>query len=123
MKFGKYIKNKRIAQRITLREFARQLEVDPSNWSKIERGFNTPPSSDITLIDNISKLLNLTPVEKQELLDLAALSRGQIPKDLQKEEVLAKMPAFFRAIRGREYTPEDLEQMVQDVTKIHQTDN
>ena len=41
--FGDFIKEKRINKEITLREFCRQLELDASNWSKIERGVMSPP--------------------------------------------------------------------------------
>jgi hypothetical protein len=37
-----------------------------------------------------------------KLFDLAAASRGQLPKDLlSDEELLEKLPALFRTLRGR----------------------
>jgi len=44
-KFGEYIKDLRVEKEITLREFCKTAGLDPSNWSKIERGIHTPPKS------------------------------------------------------------------------------
>ena len=67
----------------------------------------------------ISTILELTPAEQQELNDLAAVARGQIPEDLKDSELIAKMPAFFRAIKGQEYTEEDLETLKQGIRDLH----
>ncbi len=118
-KFGEYAKDRRIAVGMTLRSFCREIEMDPSNWSKIERGVLAPPD-DADLLARISGLLGLNATEQQEFADLAAIARGQLPPDLKDEEILAKMPAFFRAIRGQEYTAEDFEKLMEGVKKLHQ---
>jgi transcriptional regulator with XRE-family HTH domain len=51
--FGEIIKNKRLDHEMTLREFCRQLDEDPSNWSKIERGLNPPPKDEKKLKKNM----------------------------------------------------------------------
>ena len=117
-KFGEYAKDRRIAAGMTLRSFCREAEIDPSNWSKIERGVLAPPD-DPGLLVRISRLLGLESPEQIELADLAAIARGQIPADLKDEEILSKMPAFFRAIRGQEYTTEDFEKLMRGVEKLH----
>ncbi len=38
MTFAEFFKSKRIALRLTLREFCRQHNFDPGNISKLERG-------------------------------------------------------------------------------------
>lgn len=103
---------------MTLRSFCREAEIDPSNWSKIERGVLAPPD-DPDLLGRIVGLLGLESFEQTDLADLAAIARGQIPADLKDEEILAKMPAFFRAIRGQEYTREDFEKLMSGVKKLH----
>jgi transcriptional regulator with XRE-family HTH domain len=119
LKFGDFAKDRRIAAGLTLRSFCRDAAMDPSNWSKIERGV-LPPPDDPASLDRIFDLLGLEPAERTELADLAAIARGQIPADLKDEEILNKMPAFFRAIRGQEYTPEDFEKLLAGVKKLHQ---
>ncbi len=119
MTYGDFIKNHRIEARLTLREFCRKIGADPSNWSKVERGI-TPPPADERHIDRISQVLNLGADSIQQLNDLASIARGQIPSDLRQGEVMAKMPAFFRAIRGQEYDENDLREMIEEVRKFHQ---
>ena len=119
MLFSEFIKAKRLASRLTLREFCRHLNMDPSNWSKIERGV-TPPPMDGTFLQRTSQILHLTAAEEAELQDLASLARGQIPADLQEADILAKMPAFFRAIRGQEYSQADLQELLEGVKNLHQ---
>lgn len=118
MKFGTYTKQLRINARMTLREFAKQLGIDPSNWSKIERGI-IPPASNDTLVPSISQILNLTEEEAQQLDDLATVARGELPRDIDDAELLAKVPAFFRALKGREYTAEDLEKLTQQIKDLN----
>ena len=43
MSFGELVKNLRISQQKTLRQFCNEHGLDPSNWSKIERNVNLPP--------------------------------------------------------------------------------
>ena len=57
--FGDFIKEKRINKEITLREFCRQLELDASNWSKIERGVMSPPQDEEKL-KQIAKVLGIS---------------------------------------------------------------
>lgn len=118
LKFGDYAKDRRIAAGMTLRSFCREVEIDPSNWSKIERGVLAPPD-DPELLGRIAGLLGLKSSEQTDLADFAAIARGQIPADLKDEEILAKMPAFFRAIRGQEYTREDFEKLMTGVKQLH----
>ncbi len=118
LKFGDYAKDRRIVAGMTLRSFCREAEIDPSNWSKIERGVLAPPD-DPELLGRIAGLLGLKSSEQTDLADLASIARGQIPADLKDEEILAKMPAFFRAIRGQEYTREDFEKLMNGVKQLH----
>ena len=60
--WGQYIQAKRIEKDITLREFCRETKIDPSNWSKIERGIADPPK-DRALLKSIIVSLELTNFE------------------------------------------------------------
>lgn len=118
MNFGTYIKSLRVRAKITLREFAKQLGMDPSNWSKIERGIIPPPAND-TLVERITSILKLPSDENQHLDDLAIVARGELPKDIGDAELLAKVPAFFRALKGREYTADDLEKLTEKIKNLN----
>ena len=118
MTFGEYTKAARLAVRLTLRAFSRQIGMDPSNWSKIERGVIPPPAND-TQTSKIAEILKLSPEQKQELEDLAVVARGELPKNLDDAALLAKMPAFFRALKGREYTAEDLKKLTERIKDLN----
>ena len=119
LNFGDFAKDRRITIGLTLRSFCRDAAIDPSNWSKIERGV-LPPPDEAGFVGRVSDVLGLNVQERAELGDLGSIARGQIPADLRDEEILRKMPAFFRAIRGQEYTPEDFEKLLLGVKRLHQ---
>ncbi|MGD9900513.1 MAG: helix-turn-helix domain-containing protein [Calditrichaceae bacterium] len=110
--FGEFVKNYRIKQNTTLREFCRINELDPSNWSKIERGILSPPKSK-EVLSSIAKSLNIPSGSEdfQTLLDLAAIS--QIPVHLVSDQaILDKLPLFFRTLRGEKPTRKELEKIL-----------
>jgi transcriptional regulator with XRE-family HTH domain len=122
MNFGKLIKELRIARQLTLRQCCAELGVDPSNWSKMERGV-TPPPKDTSLLDRWARFLGVTSEKNQEFLDLAFLARREIPPDMASDEkVIAALPAFFRAVRGQELEGARFKQFIEDVRAVHSPD-
>lgn len=120
--FGKRLKEHRIRNQLTLRECCQRLGVDPSNWSKLERGINPAPR-DQRAIEQWADKLGLASGERQELLDLAALSRKEVPADLASDErVLEALPVFFRVARGSEMSEMKLQQFVDTVRRLHTAD-
>jgi transcriptional regulator with XRE-family HTH domain len=110
--FGEFIRNLRIGKRLTLRQFCRSAKLDPSNWSRIERGLAPPPKSKVVL-QEIAKILKIEreSEEYKALFDLAAISH--IPSDLiSDEQVLDKLPIFFRTIRGEKPSRKELEELI-----------
>ncbi len=115
MTFGEYVKNMRLEKRITLREFCRMNELDPSNWSKVERGLLSPPKSKMVL-EMIARSLQIK--EKSEewnsLFDFAAVAH--IPREIMSDErLLEKLPVFFRTVRGEKPTTSELEELVRTI--------
>ena len=97
---------------MTLREFCRKAKLDPSNWSKIERGVLQPPKSRVVL-GEIASILDLSKESEDwyALMDLAAIN--YIPKELLSDEsVVDKLPVFFRTLRGQKPSREELEELV-----------
>jgi transcriptional regulator with XRE-family HTH domain len=106
--FGEYVKSLRMIKEITLREFCLRAEIDPSNWSKIERGV-LPPIKGRQVIENISRALELKPNsdEYNTLFDLAIISH--IPTQLIDDKtILEKLPIFFRTARGESPSRDEL---------------
>lgn len=120
--FNETIKQLRINQRLTLRDFCSQVGLDASNWSKVERGINPPPG-DIETLEKIANFLGLAKEEKTDLFDLAATARREIPADLADDEILLKvLPAFFRAARGHQLSPDKVQEFSQDILKLNKRD-
>ena len=112
LSFGEFVKNFRIQKSITLREFCRLNNLDPSNWSKIERGLLPPPKSK-EVLNEIAKSLKMSvgSEEYNTLFDLAAISH--IPKELLSDQsAVEKLPVFFRTLRGEKPTRDELEQVL-----------
>jgi transcriptional regulator with XRE-family HTH domain len=112
--FANFIREKRIAAGLTLREFCRITGIDASNWSKIERGLHTPPQSK-KVLDEIAGALKINPESEdyKELLDLAALS--SIPDGLIESGILEQLPVFFRTVRGEKPSENELKELVKKI--------
>ena len=80
--FGDFVRNKRIGQSVTLRDFCRKMSVDASNWSKVERNILYPPRSKI-MLNNIVELLNFNKDDCDNLIDLAIFA--YIPGDIKED--------------------------------------
>ena len=121
--FTDTVKSLRLKKRLTLRDFCQQVGVDPSNWSKVERGVNPPPG-DVGLLERLADFFGLSGAAKLEFLDEAALQRREIPPDVADNAILQKaLPAFFRAARGHELTEAELNTLAEDIRKLHTRDH
>ena len=117
--FGEFIKKRRVNRELSLREFCKRIEVDASNWSKVERGVLSPPQ-DIEKLENIAHVLKIKIGSKEwkEMKDLASIDAGIIPADiLSDKKVLDSLPMFFRTIRSEKPTPEELDKLINIIRK------
>ena len=122
MRFGALVKQLRIEKQLTLRKFCLELNLDPSNWSKIERGVNPPPR-DPAIISGWADFFELEGQIRQEFVDAAAVARQELPADLVNDDTLvAQLPAFFRVMRNAEPSEEKLKEFVRDVQKANSPD-
>jgi len=104
---------------ISLREFCKRMEVDASNWSKVERGLLAPPQ-DKEKLKKIARVLDIKIGSSvwKEMKDKANIDAGIIPEDiLSDEKVLNSLPMFFRTIRSEKPTPEDLDKLIDMIRK------
>ena len=110
--FGEFVRQLRLKNSMTLREFCRIAGIDPSNWSKIERGMLQPPKSK-TALQKLAKSLNLEEGtnDYETLFELAAIE--YVPKELlRNEKVVDQLPVFFRTVRGTKPSREELEELL-----------
>ncbi len=118
-KFGSMLKRIRLQKRMTLREFCLKNGFDPGNYSRIERGLFPPPESH-ELVERYAKALGLKPGSDDwlELFDVAAAERGRIPEDIMSDEaVVDKLPVFFRTMRGKQLSPEQLDDLIERIRR------
>ena len=122
MKFGDLVRELRVKKGLKLREFCRERRLDPSNWSKIERGVNSPPG-DPKILNRWARFFDLSGDELQRFLDSAAIARNEIPRDLVADERLAaKLPVFFQAARRRSLSEKDSAKILADLRKLSESD-
>jgi transcriptional regulator with XRE-family HTH domain len=114
MTFGEFVRTKRLETNMSLREFCKEVQRDPSNWSKVERDM-MPAPADRDFLDALAKLLRLrkgTP-DWYTFFDLAAISQQKIPDDVyEDEDVIASLPVFFRTVRGEKPSQEELDKLI-----------
>lgn len=111
---GPLVKRLRIEKRITLRDLAERMELDPGNYSRVERGVFAPPPRE--KLDEILQFLEVGESQREEILDRADVERGILPTDLQQDEVLVReLPILFRAVRRGDR--EALDQFIEAVRK------
>ena len=117
--FGEFIKKRRIVKGLGLREFCKQIEMDASNWSKIEREVLSPPQDEEKLRKIAQALdINFGSDEWEKMKDFANIDAGIIPVDiLSDKQVLDSLPMFFRTIRSEKPTPEELDKLINIIRK------
>lgn len=83
MTFGEYLKQKRLDKEITLRGFAKLVDISPVYLCDLEKGRKAAPSMEV-MQKMVSKMA-LNKEESERFYDLAALeqtAKNPIPKDL-----------------------------------------
>lgn len=119
MNFGEFIKEMRLKVDLSLRKFCEVAGLDPSNWSKVERGI-TPLTMDTERLEAVADILKLKKggKERVKFFDLAAVAKGIIPEYVYKDEdVLEALPIFFRTASKAKPTDEELEKLIQLIKK------
>jgi transcriptional regulator with XRE-family HTH domain len=117
--FGEYFKQKRIKKGYTLREFCRKHSLDPGNISKLERGMLPPPESKEKMLEYASYLdIKRGTDEWYQFFDLAATSKGIIPRDLLDDDDLVKsLPIIFRTFRNKKVSKKAVEDLIEKLKK------
>jgi transcriptional regulator with XRE-family HTH domain len=114
--FGQFLKDKRLALDLSLREFSRKIDMQPSNYCNIESDVLSPPRGEA--LERISKALGLKrgAPDYQRLHDLAAEARDEIPADVArivKENEL--IPAMLRTVEYEKITKAQLRGIIEDL--------
>ena len=108
-RFGAFIRRKREAKEIGLREMAKMIGVSPTYLSKVERDEFPPPAED--RVKYIADILNL---DSDELLARA----GKVASDLT--EIIKRQPreaASFLRSTGSRLTPDEWRRLAEKARK------
>lgn len=98
-RFGPYLKELRIANRKTLREFCRNAQQDPAYISKVERQLISAPQN-VDVLNRFGEVLGLFPEQQEKLNDLAFTDNGLVPPDvMERRDPAEYLPAFWHGYR------------------------
>ncbi len=117
--FGEFLKQQRLARRLTLRAFCEAAGVDPANYSKLERGLLLPPRG-AEKLKPYEQALGLAPnsPEAREMRRLAALDRGELPSAILSDpELVGKLPALFRTLEGDPVDDRLLDELIETIRR------
>ena len=114
--FGQFLKEKRLALDLSLREFARQVGMQPSNYCNVEADVLPPPPP-----ESLEKLCRALGIKKgtsdfESFHDLAAKGRDEIPADVErivKENEL--IPAMLRTVEYEQLSKQQLRGIIEDL--------
>lgn len=113
VEFGELVQKRRAELRLSLRDCAIRADMDAGNLSRIERGRVAPPQ-DPDILARLLEALELagTPLA-QELIDVAAMQNGRIPRDiLSNEEVMSALPVLLRTVNNKQLDGAHVEKLV-----------
>lgn len=111
MNFGEQLAKYRQEANLTLRDFAKIVDYDSSNISKIERGRINPPAGGIILRKwGLAVGLKSGSPELDEFI-AEGLSVRIKKITLSDSEVDKLMPAFFRTVDNKKVDPETYEKL------------
>jgi len=118
-KFGDFIRKRRAVLRKTLREFSREIGIDPAYISRLERGLLRSPKD--TMLQKLAMGLKLE-VDSEEWTEfqrLAAIEKEKKPINIIDDKFRA--PKMFRAMRGPLTGEEELDNFVEHLIKYKET--
>ena len=97
MKFGEFLKQKRLEKKIKAKSLAELLSISPAYLSSLENGSRQPPSYE--LLEKIASILELSTDERYQLFDLAGEYKK--PKEIARDltEYIYQNPQILEMIR------------------------
>ena len=112
--FGDFLYQKRIENKITMRQMADELGVSPVFISDIEKDRRNP--FDVNRLKQLVSFLNLTDEERDLMYDLAGKKRNEVAPDLH--DYITEndyVSAALRTCRDLEIGEEEWARMVEEL--------
>ena len=97
MKFGEYLRQKRLEKNMKAKTLAELLDISPAYLSSLENESRQPPSYE--LLEKIAAILELSTDERYQLFDLAGENKNppEISEDLT--EYIYQNPQIIEILR------------------------
>jgi transcriptional regulator with XRE-family HTH domain len=107
--FGKFLREKRLAKKFSLRRFAELVGVSPTYLSQVEQENVTPPTA-----DRVKRMAELLGENPDEWIGIA----GRVPEDLSGiiQQQPTEMPELLREASG--LTADQLRQLREQIKKL-----
>ena len=113
--FSGFLKKKRLEMDIGLRQFARIINVQPSNYCSVESGSLPPPSGKLEAMASALGIKKGSP-DYHKFMDLASKTRDEIPPDIRELiKSNSLIPAMLRTIEDTELKPAQLRKIIEDI--------
>ena len=113
--FSSFLKEKRLKKGLGLREFARIVKMQPSNYCSIESGSLPPPKDKLDVIASALGVIKGSQ-EYRNFMDLAAKTKDEIPEDIARLiKSNSLIPAMLRTIEDQEIKPLHLKHLIEDI--------
>ena len=114
MNWGEFVREKRLAAGVGLRQFAGLVGLQPSNYNNMEKGRMSPPQ-DKKRLDQIAEVLGIEPgsADYHTLMDLAVAGKDRLPADVAQYAKDNKLvPVLLRTIENRKPSKEEFAELV-----------
>ncbi len=116
--FGEFLRSQRLKAGYSLRAFAKEIKMKPSNLSFIETGKANPPRA-FKKLSRIASVLQLKKDSKNwnELFDLSA-NESEIPVDIAANENIRQyLPIMLRSVANARLSKKELEKLIATIKK------
>lgn len=116
--FGSFLTEKRKARDISLRQFAEKLELSPVYLCNLEKDRRPAPKTEI--LERIAVLLILSQAEKEEMYDLAALSKkipaisSDLPEYIMDRDIVR---VALRTAKDVDATDEEWQEFIEKLNR------
>lgn len=110
--FGEYVKQSREKLKMTMRDFAKKVNISPAYLCDIEKGTRKPP---VKYLEKFSEVLQITDAEElNAFYDSAGISKNGQHSDINTYiDGLPSARVALRIARDNHYTDEDWSRLVE----------
>jgi len=115
--FGNCLRDLRIKAGYSLRAFAKEIEMQPSNLSLIENSKTNPPR-DKEILFKLAEVLRLKKGSKEwgDFFDLAVQDVDKLPADIANDkEMRDLLPIMLRTVANEKLSKEEILKLIKKI--------